>query len=398
MASRWSLLGLSISLGAALGCGGGDKPPAACEPDPSDDGRAALLAHLANDVLRPIHTSFAAHAAALTPAITAYCAALDAGDAGATLDAARGAWRDAFDAWQPADALLVGPAAMDNKTLRDNIYAWPLISACDLDRDTASRFANPAGYDVTTKLARVRSLASIEYLLFTTSTDHNCLNAPPGWDALMPDLPRARCRLAEALAVDVAVQGAALAAAWQPEGGNFAAAIAGAGQCESSIATRRDALNLISDAMFYVESMVKDMKVAEAAGIAMNACGTVGEPCLREVESPLADRESFAIRADLAALEQAFTGTTPAGDGPGFDDLLRGLGQGELGDRMAAKIDAAIVAADALPDSFIGALTTDYQKVVDMHAALSLFTDDLKTQFVTVLALDRPDEVAADND
>jgi hypothetical protein len=41
---------------------------------------------------------------------------------------------------------------------------------------------------------------------------------------------------------------------------------------------------------------------------------------------------------------------------------------------------------------------TDRDLVVQTHAAITLFTDDLKSQFLTVLALDIPDDVAADND
>jgi hypothetical protein len=44
------------------------------------------------------------------------------------------------------------------------------------------------------------------------------------------------------------------------------------------------------------------------------------------------------------------------------------------------------------------ALANDYADVVAAHAAVKLFTDDLKSQFLTVLGLDIPDDVAADND
>ncbi|MBA3455661.1 MAG: hypothetical protein H0T42_21380 [Deltaproteobacteria bacterium] len=155
---------------------------------------------------------------------------------------------------------------------------------------------------------------------------------------------------------------------------------------------------LVSDGMFYVDDMVKDMKLAESAGIALNACQTVQTPCLREVELRFSDRGTFAVRANLLALREVFTGTTPVKDGPGFDDFVRALGQPELADRMTVNLDAAIASAAALPDSFLMALDTDYAKVVATHAAVRAFTDDLKSQFLTVLDLEIPDDVAADND
>jgi hypothetical protein len=93
-----------------------------------------------------------------------------------------------------------------------------------------------------------------------------------------------------------------------------------------------------------------------------------------------------------------FTGTTPAGDGPAFDDFLIAVGSSDVATRMTASLDNAIAKANALPDSFLGALSTNYQAIVATHAAVKLFTDDLKSQFLTVLALEIPDDVAADND
>ncbi len=379
---------------------------AACSSEPGqgidaatdDFDRAGMLAHLSEHVLLPIQATFAQRAAALPAAIEAHCNALDAGQSATTLDAARVATTAAIDSWQRADAVLVGPAAMDHAKLRSEIYAWPLLSPCELDRDVASRWANPASYDVSTELVNARSLTAIEYLLYPTTTDHSCVSAPTGWDTLAANLPRARCRLALAISTDVAAKGAELHAAWRADGGNYIGELAGAGTSRSSIASAQASVNLVSDGMFYVDDMVKDMKLAESAGIALNACQTVQTPCLREVELRFSDRGTFAVRANLLALREVFTGTTPVKDGPGFDDFVRALGQPELADRMTVNLDAAIASAAALPDSFLMALDTDYAKVVATHAAVRAFTDDLKSQFLTVLDLEIPDDVAADND
>lgn len=377
-------------------CGGGTTPNQDAAPDNFD--RSALLAHLATNILLPAQTAFAAQAAALPAAIAAHCDALDLATPGTTLDAARAAMATTVDAWQRAEAMLVGPAAMDNATLRGWIYGWPLLSPCEIDRDVAGRWADPASYDVSTQLVNARSLTAIEFLLYPPSDLHNCVATPAGWDTLGADLPRARCRLAHALAVDVAAQGVALETAWRADGGNYVGELAGAGQAGSSIPSAHAGVNLVSDAVFYVDEVVKDMKLAEAAGIAVNACETVQTPCEREVELRYADRATFAIRDNLAALREVFTGTTPTSDGPGFDDFLIAVGHPELAARMTTNLDAAIARAAALPDSFLGALATRYDDVVATHVAVRLFTDDLKSQFLTVLALEIPDDVAADND
>lgn len=378
---------------ACGGNGGDDTPPV---PDAPTDGfdRNAMLAHLATNVLLPMQTEFETAAAALPGAIDAYCDAVEANAVGATRDAAKTAWIAAVDRWQRADALLVGPAQMDNKTLRDRIYGWPLLATCSLDRDTASRFADPASYDVSTKLVNARSLAAIEYLIYVDSPDHTCLQLPVGWNALGASLPAARCRLAEAIALDVAAQATILETAWRADGGNFVGELANAGTSGSSITSAQAAANLISDSMFYSDKMIKDMKLGETSGITINVCGTVGEPCLREVEHPISDRASFAIRANLRSLRSGFTGD----DGLGFDDFLTGVGHPDVAASITADLDAAVAAADALPDSFLTALSSDYAKVVAAHAAVKKITDDLKTQFLTLLNLEIPDDVATDND
>ena len=386
---------LAVTSLALAACGGGSDKPQDAKPDSFD--RTALLTHLATNVYLPMHAEFEAKAALVAPAIRAYCDALDAGTVGDTQTAARTAWGDAIDSWERIDSVLVGPAAMDNKTLRDRIYSWPLLSPCGLDRDTASRWADPSSYDITTKLANVRSLTSVEYLLYTTETMHGCATTPPGWDALAADLPRARCRLAEVIAADVHATAAQLHTAWRPDGGDYVGVLARAGN-GSTITTAQEGVNHISDGFFYADRIIKDMKLGEPAGIAANVCGTVQTPCDREVELRYADRATFAIRANLEGFRRVFTGSGGAVDGPGFDDFLSALGSEDVAARMTANIDDAIAKSKALPDSFLGALTSSYPAIVAAHTSVKILTDDLKSQFLTVLALEIPDDVAADND
>lgn len=382
-------------LAACSSPGGGsavDAPEAAFD-------RAGLLRRVAVDLLAPTYARFATEAAALDAAVDAHCAILDgSGDGAATEAAAKAAWRTAIATWQRLDAVMVGPGAADDLRQRNRIYAWPLLAPCTIDQDVVARWSAPASYDVTARLDNVRSLAAVEYLLYPTSAVSSCPLSPSGWDALGADLPRARCGLAAAIAADVATQGAALAEAWRVGGGDYATSLATAGQAGSSIPTEREGLNMVSDAFFYLDKMVKDMKLGESAGIVINACGTVEEPCLREVEHRFADASTLSVRENLAALRAAFTGTVDGADGLGFDDYLVAVGASELATRMVGNFDLAITRADALPESFLDALATDRAGVVALHAVTKAITDDLKAQFLTVLGLEIPDDVAGDND
>lgn len=370
----------ALALLVAVPACGDDGGPSTGGPDARPDGfdRAALIRRI-GEYLQPTYDTFATESAALVTAIEADC----------TAEAAQQAWRDAIEVWQRADAVLIGPAAAEMKAQRDRIYAWPLASTCAVDQDVVARWMDPSGFDVGTRLNNRRSLAAVEYLLFAATLDHTCpsQSAPPGWDAMSDaDKQAARCGLAGAIAADVAAQ-----AELARDGlGPYVDGLVAAGD--------QEAVNVISDALFYVDKMVKDMKLGEAAGIAVNSCATVQEPCLAEVEHRHADHATPALRQNLVAIRAAFTGTIDGADGTGFDDFLIAVGAEDVSTRMVGELDAAIAAVDAIDASYLTALESDYDDVAAAHAAIKLFTDDLKSQFLTVLGLDIPDDVAADND
>src|SRR5688572_8567775 len=129
---------------AASGCGN-DAADVADAPDARPDGfnRQALLERVTADLLVPTYAAFSSRAVALAAAVDGWCAALD----DATRASAQQAWRDAIDVWQVADSLLVGPAAMDSRALRDRIYAWPLASTCGVDLDVVAHHQDPGAFD-----------------------------------------------------------------------------------------------------------------------------------------------------------------------------------------------------------------------------------------------------------
>src|SRR5690606_12860333 len=100
--------------------------------------------------------------------------------------------------------------------------------------------------------------------------------------------------------------------------------------------------------------------------------------------------------------EMLLRGHGPGGepDAPGalgFEDYLRAVGADELADAMVSDTAQAIAAAEAIPGPMGEALLQDYASVVAAHAAAKAVTDNLKSQFLTVLALDIPDSAAGDN-
>ena len=371
---------LALVTAACGGGGGGSSIDARVD----EFDRMAMNANLIAAVIRPTYQAFAERAGEIEAAVAAWCEDPEA------LEGTRAAWRAAMVAWQEAEMMLVGPAAMNDRALRDVIYSWPTVSTCAVDQEVAMVHGDPGGYDIATRTANRRGLAALEYVLFTASLDHTCPSQlePPGWDDLSAEQRgAARCAYARAAAADVAARAGEVVSGWEVYAGDLAAG------------SPQVAANLISDAMFYLDTDTKDMKLAEPAGIAVNSCGAIEEPCPDELESPHARHSKENVIANLTAFRMLYSGDRePGGGGAGFDDFLGGLGAADLATAMGADIDAALVAAEAIPGTLEEAIGESRDSVVQAHGAVKAVTDNLKSQFLTVLGLDAPDDAAGDND
>jgi uncharacterized protein len=383
---------------AACGDGGGQPRADARPPDSFD--RRAMIEDLAGGVILPTYQAFAARTGELGTAIDAWCVDGGALDA-ASRAPAQDAWRAAMDEWQRAELSILGPLAMDTRTLRDLVYSWPITAVCAVDQDVAMLHADPDGYDIGSRGINRRGLDALEAILFRTSLDHACPSqaAPAGWNELdAATRAAARCAFGQVARADLARHAATLVTAWQPSGGDYLGQLVRAGESGSAFASPQEAANVISDAMFYLDSDTKDMKLAEPAGLSdKSSCG-LGQPCPAELETPLADHGKQAILANLAGFRALMVGGRDGDDGLGFDDFLRGVDAAEVADRMMASLDAADAAVAAIPGGLNQAITAERDAVIAAHAAVKLVTDDLKTQFLTVLGLDIPDNVQTDND
>jgi hypothetical protein len=128
--------------------------------------------------------------------------------------------------------------------------------------------------------------------------------------------------------------------------------------------SEQDAVNAVSDALFYVEKQVKDIKLAEPLGLKGGKC-TQGEPaCASAVENPL----------------------SPSGD--------------NVSASMEAAINETLASLDAI-DTSLQAAVTDANGVnlaKGAHESSKKITDRLKNDFLTVLGLGIPDSAAGDGD
>jgi hypothetical protein len=185
----------------------------------------------------------------------------------------------------------------------------------------------------------------------------------------------------------VEAQAKALQTAWT---GGFADELSKAGDGSMVYANAQAGLNALSDAMFYLEKTTKDMKMGTPVGL-IN-CAT--DLCLDDLESRYARVSKEHVIANVQAFEALFT----AGGGYGFDDLLKEVGAEKLASDIAADLQKARTALDAIPGDLNSALQNNKPLVLEAYNALVDLNLLIKTQFLSVLDLEIPARAASDND
>jgi predicted lipoprotein len=379
---------------AGCACKGGQKPPAG-----AGDGfdRARLLAQAADCAIGR-YAAFAAAARELESKTRAFSASRGATERAA----AQQSWAVAMAAWEEAELFTFGPAAASNqrggRDLRDQIHAWPLVSRCRIDEQTVSRlYADPA---YKTSLVNARGMTAVEYLLRYPGTDNGCapssvINASGTWAALSADeLTQRKAEYAAAAAADVREKADALVQAWDPIGGNFRQELVSAGSGSKTFTSQQQALNAVSDAMFYLEIQVKDAKVGKPLGM-----GDCFQPsCPDALESQWAQASTAHLVANLIGFRRLYQGCSMTAGALGFDDWLVAAGAPDAAARLQQAIERAQAAVDVLTPPLEQALLQDPAKVQAVYAALKDVTDLLKTEFVSVLHLEPPAATEGDND
>ncbi len=361
--------------------------------------RTRLLNALQTNVYAPTFARFANSSKSLRDAAIVW----GEDPTGANLETLRTAWTVAMSDWQKAELMQVGPSGAAERRIggqdyRDRIYSYPVTNSCRVDQELVRGAFNEAGWADGAQF-NVRGLDAIEYLIFGMGTDNSCpvvsgINRNGDWAALQStpeEFQNRRAAYVRVLTQAVVSDAEALESAWENNEGTFAHAFVNSSE---PFASEKDVLDQVFAGLFYTDKFIKDLKLGKPAGITEDC---VNETCPDSVESKWSASSRANLVANLEGLKLLFHG----GDDEsayGFDDLLIEEGATELSDRLAANIDAAIEAVQAIGTSVEAQLIDNAEVVRTAHGAVRDITDDLKTQFVTVLNLSVPQEGAGDND
>lgn len=388
-------------------------------PDPGNGGGStsfdekALIANLVDNVITPTFTSFKAQAEQTKDTILEYCSVEKSFANGQATEQARNdallsaqaSWRDATLIWQQAEVMQMGPLLESEGELRNLIYSWPAKSLCGVDQDTAYfedgniNLNEDRPYDIKQRTATRRGLVSLEHLLFSENLNHSCSianEALADWNNRGDSERRiARCEFAVEVADDLNDNAQVLLDQWQGDAG-YAMALKNAGEVGSSFDSTHKAVNVISDALFYLTAQLKDDKLAMPLGYFTNSCGL--EACPQDVESTIASHSLENIKANLAAFEKLFTGNGVADETLGFDDYLDEEEGSDTKALMLQGLSDSNEALNAINTDLQTALTNEKEKVEAVHGKVKDVTDQLKHDFINKLALELPKTSAGDND
>lgn len=389
---RHVVVGLGLMLG--VGC-----PPAGDGPEPVGFDRTAMLENLADNVIIATYDDFERAMATLSSDTATYADAATVGPAPAAKAAAQASFRAALSVWERGEVMQVGPAAPSyrpgGRDLRDEIYSWyDQVNPCAVDQQIVADEFEDEGF-FSRKLTPVKGLDALEYVLFYDGADNACaapatINTSGSWAALSADQLRIRrARYAAALSQYVESNAHTLCSAWHPENEDFRTAfVNGEGDVYQSQAESIDAAFA---AMYYVELMTKDHKLAEPLGLHVDCAA---DRCPEAAESQYAGLSRVALRENLVGFRLMLTGD----EGYGFDDALAEVDAGDLATRMIGNVDAALALVDSDDRDVATLVQSDPDAAMALYDAVKLVTDDLKSQMVTALNLTVPDEGAGDND
>jgi predicted lipoprotein len=385
-----------VALTCAIAC-----VPNKAEPPPGEEARADFMTRLVDETITPRLSRLEAAAVQLREAAVVF-----EGSDGVDV-AARDDVRAALSAfqveWQQLEVMHLGPAGAPQKFsggqgLRDGLLSYPLVSRCGADQQLVQNRMTEEGW-TGGRLVNVLGAHTMEYLLYVDGVENACpsaasINSSGSWDAIgAEELQRRRAVYVRVLADDIVTKTQTLAGAWRD---GFTKELKAAGTTSTLFPTAQQALDEVYAALFYVELITKDRKLAVPAGIHVDCTEDV---CPDLTESPVARQSRVHIENNLRGAQLVFLGTSDDGvDGLGFDDLLRDAGHGDAADVMVKAINDAVAAAAAFDGTIEDALVTEPERVLALHAAVKAFTDELKGTLPSLLGLRVPDEGAGDND
>lgn len=329
-------------------------------------------------------------------------------------------WKESMTSFHLFAAMNIGPTAEDTVGPLTSIYSFDQVDKCRLDQAIVL-------YDLRKQLPRfdvinnfnVRGLDSIERLLFGDQENSICsrVNARMQAYYAKPLLEKAKtsCEFGQHLFTDIVSSSKYIANKWSLNAGFYTQKM-----LSGSEGNPIDVVNKISQALFYLDTETKDVKLAYPAGFEVKVGDTVkkcvAEKCAESREHTYSDFSLEAAFHALLGFKYLFFGINPetGENGMGLDDLLISRGHKDVADDIANNLEEVLIRIKNLAEnkSFSKMLnnvdpdkcddTTSEDRLVEACALVwdvRKVTNILKNEYLAALVeFNAPKRAQGDND
>lgn len=228
-------------------------------------------------------------------------------------------WKKTMSTYHRLEAFKFGAISSNAEELGLSFYAWPLQNSCRIDLEIAKNTGKNEN-ELGTKSFNLMGLGALETILFTKVGVHNCPTSPVFLTKWINETPKIRhvdqCSYMKNVTKSLLSNAKVLTNKWDPKVENFSLSLVKG----KSRAQKLLSLNDLSNSLFYVEKIVKDLKVGTPSGILNCKLSS----CPESSEHILSKMSIEAVISNLKGFHYAFNGIDPDNgiNGMGMDDYL----------------------------------------------------------------------------
>jgi predicted lipoprotein len=383
-----------------------------------------MLANTGTFVVAPLITKLDKEVAELSAGIDQYCSTIKvfptvtSEQLSALRKPLQDSWKKAMLTYHTLEVMNFGPAKAVTSTAMSSIYSFDREDKCQIDRTLLLAQRNRFPRFEVIDNYNVRGLDSIEPLIFADPNKSRCQKVNPRLQAFF-DLPliekeNVSCKLMSHLMKDITLKAQELEKSWSVRGGNYTASM-----LKGTAGTSVEVTNEISQALFVMDTLIKDIKTSYPAGFEVRIEEEITKcpdaTCPRATEHLYADMALESLQASFKGFKYLFSGDNPEtqAKGYGLDDLLISRGFATIAKNLKTNIDLAIENIEknkgqSLQEMLKGVDATaceqTYSEDRKVEACALVWdirkvTDILKNDYLVALAeLSAPRQASGDND
>jgi predicted lipoprotein len=341
-----------------------------------------ILMDVAPQVVRPGLDRFNNELALLAANLDAHAQRAQAASQPIDLSEVQSNWTVSTLLWQELELLQFGPAGLEDevtggRSLRSEIYSWPLSNDCRVDQLTLQRSFQVDDFHEV-QAVNAYGLDTLEHLLFDGMM-HTCpevMGIDEDWAELSDlDIQRYRMEYAQVVVEGIQDNTAKLINRWSVDGGDYSVELLDG----SKYTSQEDALGEVFHALLYLERYTLLYKLSGPIGV--GCCEVEEEDCMLGAEHVSSAASLKAIERNVIGFERLWNN----GDGFGFDEYFVGLGHADLSQEMQLRIDKAKQLLTGQEKSLAHLYQESPDEVTRIHDAITSVVELLDTEARTIL-------------